>query len=106
MMKSRTRVRRPLQRVLALVFSLAAAAAVAGDDGRYGGKVQSYDVATGTLLVDGRQAHVGPATKLLGYGGERISATDLEPGMSVGYEVGPAGPGSIPEIRVLELRAN
>ncbi|MGD9983125.1 MAG: hypothetical protein AB7S51_03085 [Porticoccaceae bacterium] len=106
MMKPKTRVRRPLHRVLALVLSLAVADALAGDNGRHGGVVRSYDVATGTLLVDGRQAHVGPATKLLGYGGERISAADLKPGMSVGYEVGPAGPEGIPEIRVLELRAN
>ena len=105
MMKPKTRVRRPLQRVLALVLSLAVADAVAGDD-RHGGVVRSYDVATGTLLVGGRQAHVGPATKLLGYGGERISTADLKPGVSVGYEVGPAGPEGIPEIRVLELRAN
>ena len=106
MMKPKTRVRRRLQRVLALVFSLAVADALAGDNGRYGGRVRSYDVATGTLVVDRRPAHIGPATKLLGYGGERISATDLKPGMSVGCELGPAGPGGIPEIRVLKLQAN
>ena len=105
MMKQQTRVRRRLQGVLALMGSLLMAGAM-GDDGRYGGRVQSYDVTTGTLVVDGRQAHIGPATQLLGYGGERIPASDLEPGMSVGYEVRATGPGSVPEIRVLELLAN
>jgi hypothetical protein len=106
MIKRQTHIRRRLQGALALVFSLMAADVAVGDDDRHGGIVQSYDVATGTLLVDGRPAHIGPATKLLGYDGERISATRLEPGISVGYELLPVGPGGIPEIRVLELRAN
>ncbi|MGE3296757.1 MAG: hypothetical protein AB7I68_05340 [Porticoccaceae bacterium] len=105
MMKPHTPVHRRLPWALALVLSLVAAPAVAGD-GRHGGRVQAYDRATGTLVVEGRQAHVGPATKLLGYGGERISATDLEPGVSVSYEIRPTGPGSVPEIRVLQLQVD
>lgn len=106
MMKPQMPVRRRLPRILALVLGLLMAHAAAADDDRFGGRVQAYDPATGTLVVDGRQAHIGPATKLLGYGGERISATDLEPGVSVSYQIRSTGPGSVPEIRVLELQAN
>jgi len=89
---------------LALVLGLAAAGATA-DDGGYGGSIQAYDPATGTLTVGDHKAHVGPAAKLLGYGDERISATALEPGMSVRYEVYPSDHG-VPEIAVLELIPN
>lgn len=89
---------------LALVLGLAAAGASADDD-RYGGRIMAYDVGTGTLLVDDRKAHVGPATKLLGYDGERIPTTALEPGMSVLYEVRRSDD-DIPEIAVLELIPN
>ena len=89
---------------LALVLGLAAAGATADDD-RYGGRIRAYDPATGTLIVDDHKAHVGPATKLLGYRDERILATALEPGMSVRCEVRPSDHG-IPEIAVLELIPN
>lgn len=90
---------------LALLLGLVAARATASDD-HHGGLIQTYDPASGTLVVDGRKAHVGPATKLFGYGKERISAIDLRPGMSVSYEVRPTTDQGIPEIVALELIPN
>lgn len=89
----------------ALSVSLAAAGGAGAAEDQHGGRIQAYDRATGTLVVNGHKAHLGPATRLQGYRGERISGADLQPGMSVRYEVRPAGEG-IPEIAVLELIPN
>lgn len=90
--------------VLTLVLGLSAALCAA-DDNRLGGRIRSYDPATGTLVVGDRQVHLGPSAKLVNQKGERISSTVLGPGVSVGCTLRRTT-GGVPELESLVVYNN
>jgi hypothetical protein len=90
--------------VLAFVLGLTTVVCAADED-RLGGRIRSYDPATGTLVVGGRQIHLGPSAKLVNQKGERISSAALGPGVSVGCTLRRTS-GGVPELESLVVYNN